>query len=133
MNDFYLLAKDFIKVIEVDLNEDTYFEVKVDESYLYKDLRKWVDAFLEAGAVYEEDIPAFKEFFKFDIDNPKMKRVFYRRKEKDGNYRLVCMEVVPFSHYSPENAIVLIFVRGVEDSVKDYKKQFGNNKIKAEI
>lgn len=29
-NDLYLLTKNFYKVIEVNLDEDTYFEVKVN-------------------------------------------------------------------------------------------------------
>ena len=45
-NDLYLLAKSFYKVIEVNLDDDTYFEVKVTgtEPHIYSKLQTWVDA-----------------------------------------------------------------------------------------
>lgn len=43
-NDLYLLTKNFYKVIEVNLDEDTYFEVKVDDAErprIYNGVRTW--------------------------------------------------------------------------------------------
>lgn len=68
-NDLYLLTKNFYKVIEVNLDEDTYFEVKVDDAerpHVYNSVRTWVDGFI-AGP---DDIPRFRKFFNlFDLKN----------------------------------------------------------------
>lgn len=44
-NDLYLLTKNFYKVIEVNLDEDTYFEVKVDDAerpHIYNGVGRWI-------------------------------------------------------------------------------------------
>lgn len=36
---------------------------------------------------------------------------------------MVCMEVIPMDNYSPEDPIVLIIVKEIEDYVNDYNEQ----------
>lgn len=124
------MAKMFYKVIEVNLNEDTYFEVKLDaQPVIYKSVRKWVEAFAEEG-VYPADKERFLEFF----DPFKLKagaehnwqRVYYRRLMEDGNWRWVCMEVIPEENFDRDDPIVLIVVRDVEDYIRDFQQQVGH-------
>lgn len=111
-NDLLLLSKSYYKVIEVNLNEDTYFEVKINdaEPHVYEGLQKWVEAFASTG-VHPDDKMRFKKFFNPVKINGK---IFYRRKI-DEEWHWVCMEVIPFENYSVDDAIVLITVKDIED------------------
>lgn len=130
-NDLYLLSKGYDKVIEVNLDEDTYFEVKVDEDeqpHIYKSLRTWVDGFVKGGGVHPEDVERFYEFFdlfqlkKEVILTKKWPRIFYRRKFGE-EFKYVCMEVIPMDNFSHDEPIVLITVRQTAGYVKDFCDQ----------
>lgn len=125
INDLLLLAKNFYKVIEVDLNNDLWFEVMNDENERPCKLSDWVEAFIVDGMVHEDDAGRLREFVK--LPNLKQatklgRKVFYRR-NKGGEWRYVCAEVVPLENYSDDDAIVLFVVRDVEDYVKDFHEQ----------
>ena len=127
LHDLYILSKSFYKVIEVNLNDGTYFEVKVDdeEPHIYSNIKYWMDEFIAAGGVHKDDVEKFKRFFdpfilKTKID--KWPKVFYRRLI-DGEYRKVCMEVIPMDNYSQEDSIVFIIVKDIEDYIDEYFKQ----------
>lgn len=128
MNDLLLLAKNFYKVVEVDLNTDSYFEVTDGEpGRPHEGLMKWVEAFIDGGGVHPEDVQRFRGFFnpfvlKLGID--KWQRVYYRRLI-DNKWRYVCMEVLPLENYSDDDAIVLMVVRDVEEYIKDFHMQVG--------
>ena len=114
LHDLYILSKSFYKVIEVNLNDGTYFEVKVDdeEPHIYSNIKYWMDEFIAAGGVHKDDVEKFKRFFdpfilKTKID--KWPKVFYRRLI-NGEYRKVCMEVIPMDNYSQEDSIVFIIM-----------------------
>lgn len=127
LHDLYILSKSFYKVIEVNLNDGTYFEVKVDdeEPHIYSNIKYWMDEFIAAGGVHKDDVEKFKRFFdpfilKTKID--KWPKVFYRRLI-NGEYRKVCMEVIPMDNYSQEDSIVFIIVKEIEDYIDEYFKQ----------
>ena len=127
LHDLYILSKSFYKVIEVNLNDGTYFEVKVDdkEPHIYSNIKYWMDEFIAAGGVHKDDVEKFKRFFdpfilKTKID--KWPKVFYRRLI-NGEYRKVCMEVIPMDSYSQEDSIVFIIVKDIEDYIDEYFKQ----------
>ena len=56
LHDLYILSKSFYKVIEVNLNDGTYFEVKVDdeEPHIYNNIKYWMDEFVAAGGVHRQ-------------------------------------------------------------------------------
>lgn len=127
LHDLYILSKSFYKVIEVNLNDGTYFEVKIDdeEPHIYSNIKYWMDEFIAEGGVHKDDVEKFKRFFdpfilKTKID--KWPKVFYRRLI-NGEYRKVCMEVIPMDNYSQEDSIVFIIVKDIEDYIDEYFKQ----------
>ena len=134
LHDLYLLSQSYYKVIEVNLDDGTYFEVKVsdEEPHVYNNIKYWMDEFIAAGGVHPDDVERFKEFFNPFILKTKVidkwPRVFYRRLI-DGEYKEVCMEVVPMDNYSPEDPIVLIIVKEIGDYAKDYQDQVVNQII----
>lgn len=125
VNDLKILARNFYKVVEVNLAEDTYYEVRVDgkEKVIYKSLKKWVDVFAEKG-VYPRDRERFLAFF--DRNNVDYWRRIYYRRLIDNKWRWVCMEVVP----TDDVEIAVLVVRDVEDYIADWRDQFesGENK-----
>ena len=127
LHDLYILSKSFYKVIEVNLNDGTYFEVKVDdeEPHIYSNIKYWMDEFIAAGGVHKDAVEKFKRFFdpfilKTKID--KWPKVFYRRLI-NGEYKKVCMEVIPMDNYSQEDSIVFIIIKEIEDYIDEYFKQ----------
>lgn len=128
LHDLYLLSSSYYKVIEVNLEDGTYFEVKVsdEEPHVYNNIKYWMDEFIAAGGVHPDDVERFKEFFNPFILRQKIvdkwPRVFYKRLI-DGEYKMVCMEVIPMDNYSPEDPIVLIIVKEIEDYINDYNEQ----------
>ena len=128
LHDLYLLSQSYYKVIEVNLDDGTYFEVKVsdEEPHVYNNIKYWMDEFIAAGGVHTDDVERFKEFFNpFILKQTvvdKWPRVFYNRLI-DGEYKMVCMEVIPMDNYSPEDPIVLIIVKEIEDYINDYNDQ----------
>ena len=119
-NDLYLLAKNYYKVIEVNPNEDTYFEVKVDEDRKSDNFSRWVIDFVAEGGVHPDDAERFKNFL--DLDSIHEGRLFYRRKI-NGSWRYVCMEVIPMDNFCVEDPIVLIVVKEIMDYVKGFYEQ----------
>lgn len=124
LHDLYLLSQNYYKVIEVNLDDGTYFEVKVndEEPHVYNNIKYWMDEFIAAGGVHPNDVEKFKEFFNPFILKTKVvdkwPRVFYRRLI-DGEDK----EVIPMDNYSPEDPIVLIIVKEIGDYVQDYNNQ----------
>ena len=129
LHDLYLLSSSYYKVIEVNLDDGTYFEVKVNDKEpprIYNNIKYWMDEFIAAGGVHSDDVERFKAFFNPFILKTKIvdkwPRVFYRRLI-DGEYKEVCMEVIPMDSYSPEDPIVLIIVKEIGEYVDDYRQQ----------
>lgn len=123
-----LLASKFYKIIEVNLDDGTYFEIKVDDDekpIIYKDVNYWAAAFA-AVAVYPADRTRFLEFFQpFKLKagvEQQWQRVYYRR-NINNTWRWVCMEVLPNENFSQNDPIVLIVVRDVQEYIKDFEEQ----------
>lgn len=124
-----LLSDNLYKIVEIDLNNDRFYEIKVaaQEKTERKHLHSWIQNFAKKS-VHPADMQHFLAFF--NIEDTKeclranwMRRLYYRRKV-GTIYRWVCLEVVKTEDYNEEhNAIVLLSVRDVEDYIRDFKKQ----------
>lgn len=114
MNDLRTLARNFYKVVEINVKDDTYYEVKSDckEIVVYNNLRNWFDKFGPVG-VHEEDRERFYEYRR----NGYRGKVYYRRLI-DDSWRWVCMET-----FDVDDEIKIMVVRDVEDYIKSYKEQ----------
>lgn len=113
VDDLILMAQKFFRVVEVNWEEDTYFEVKAvleDEGKVEKHFSAWVRSFARSN-VHSDDADKFLRFF-----DDREAKVFYRRR-CGGSWRLVCMERVQ----RDENIDVLV-VRDVEDYVREYRR-----------
>ena len=124
-----LLSDNLYKIVEIDLNNDRFYEIKVaaQEQTERKDMHGWIQKFAKKS-VHPADIQHFLAFFSIKdtkdcLRDNWMRRLYYRRKV-GTTYRWVCIEVVKTEDYDEENnAIVLLSVRDVEDYIRDFQKQ----------
>ena len=132
-HDLNILSKNFIKVLEVDLNEGTFYKVKVSEDEepqtIY--IQEWVRDFAKEN-IHPDDVENFISFFNFwalkvGIENNWLQTTFYRRKFKDG-YKYVSMDIVPLDTYTIEDSKVILVVRDVQSYIDTYIKQMGDKK-----
>lgn len=132
-HDLNILSKNFIKVLEVDLNEGTFYEVKVSEEEepqtIY--IHEWMRDFAKEN-IYPDDVEKFIHFFNFwelktGIENNWLQTTFYRRKFKDG-YKYVSMDIVPLDTYTVEDSKVILVVRDVQSYIDTYIKEMGDKK-----
>lgn len=132
-HDLNILSKNFIKVLEVDLNEGTFYKVKVSEDEepqtIY--IHEWVQDFAKEN-IHPDDVENFISFFNFwalkvGIENNWLQTTFYRRKFKDG-YKYVSMDIVPLDTYTVEDSKVILVVRDVQSYIDTYIKQMGDKK-----
>ena len=84
-------------------------------------MSEWFRKFAEAGYVHADDLEAFCEFtsihkirMHFRHSKESMELV-YRRREDDGEFRWVSMELIPSVEYSPHNQVVILYLRDVND------------------
>lgn len=111
-----------VKVLKVDLNNDTYAILKVDRKEKRSSLgfsdcfTKWVSDFAVSGQVASEDIDTYMTaadlgFLRSHFDNSaRPLSVCYRRK-LNGSFCRVTMEIIPGTGYGTENRPVYLYVR----------------------
>lgn len=119
------------KVIEVDLNDDTYYTVRSAARECEKDqFSKLIEIFGNLN-VHPEDRKRFFEFFvperiKEDLKKNWMTRVFYRRRDQDGHWRFASSEIIALDSYNEEDALVLLVVRDIDDYLNDFRVQLAD-------
>lgn len=116
----------YTKILKINLTEDSYQIVNIDESerdekkgYSEK-ISEWLYGFTQTGQVHGDDIeefskytnlPYLKEYF---MQNKNSLNVFYRRKI-DGEYKKVMMEIIPADDYTNENQSLFLYVKCIEN------------------
>lgn len=119
--DLRILATNFYKIIEVNLDDNNYFDVMSDAVAVYNDVRVWAKKFVEVG-VHGDDRKKFVDYFEGFGKDKIGEKLFYRRLI-NGEWRYVCMEIIPGEVYSDDSPIVLLVVRDVEDYLEEGIRQ----------
>lgn len=127
-HDLTLLSTNFIKVLEVNLNEGTFYEVKVADNERPQTIyvKDWATEFAKTN-IYPDDQQRFVSFFDFkrlkdEASRNKHQVTFYRRKFVDG-YFYVSMEIVPLDTYTDEDANVILIVREVQSYIDTFRME----------
>lgn len=110
------------KILEINLADDTYKCIKsmVDETKNYYSLTRWIMEYTVNDKIYPEDRISFiktmniYQLKKYFDKNDKPKRFYYRRKINDS-WVWVCLELTKDYEYSPENPIVYLAIRDIDD------------------
>lgn len=112
----------YTKILKVNLTEDSYSIVNMDESEQIStkgfadSISSWLYEFGMSGQVHEEDLSMYlektnveylKQFFK---EGRSSMTVVYRRKYEDG-FRHVAMEMIPADDYTHEHQTIFLYVK----------------------
>lgn len=128
-----LLLATYIKVLKVNLSNDTYKELKLNEDETneesgYSDkLSTWLHDFALAGNVYQEDVQNYLSFCDYDSINQKLDAgedkisLRYRRKV-NNEYRWVRMTLEKSDEYSDDHRILVLYVDDINEDVINTKK-----------
>lgn len=120
------LRESYIKVLKVDLINDTFGIIKadmneIDESQGYNEkFSEWIVSFAKAGNVHESDRAEYikrtsreylQHFFKKENHNFALR---YKRRAEHG-YKESLMEIIPAKDFSEESQIVFLYVKSIDN------------------
>lgn len=125
-----LLKEAYIKVLRVNLTDDTYDEIKVldeekDSTHGYNadTISGWLGGFAEAGNVFDEDVERYGVFTQLDS----LRRAFlagrdhisilYRRRNDKGEFRWARMTFIKSYDYTDDHQIIMLYVEDVHDEI----------------
>lgn len=115
----------YAKILRINITDDTYQIINMDESEQTDDQRKtekiseWLHSFGRAGYVHPEDLEEYlrltdlqylRDYF---AGNKTSLHVFYRRKYGDS-FKPVMMELVLANDYSEDNQSLFLYVKSIE-------------------
>ena len=121
-----MLSTIFYQVLRLNLTTDTYTLLRgMNAGSLDSSLSACLKMMVDHDYIYKEDQKTYLKFC--DIENLRRKMASgrerlalnYRCKIKN-EYRWVCMEIIRSSEYRPDNQIVMMYIRDVND---EYLKQ----------
>lgn len=128
----HLLLNAYIKVLKIDLFDESFEEIKVnndelDSSHGYSNkISKWFLGFAKNGNVYEDDLEAYFEFTKIENikKNLAQKDVItlrYRRRS-ENIFRWAKLSISKCdAEYNDTQKIVLLYIEDIDDDIKSLK------------
>lgn len=124
-----LLMEVYIKVLRINLTEDTYEEIKVidaerDAVHGYAStISGWLTQFANSGGVHEEDRARYGIFtqiealrYEFAVGHDNIS-VLYRRRNEEGAYRWARMTLRKSYDYTPDREMVMLYIEDVHDEI----------------
>lgn len=114
----------YIKIVKLNIIENKYFVIKLDEEEMPLERRingsfsRWVTEFANMGLIHEEDRESFlssmsnDNLMEYFADGNKYFCIYYRRKDGDV-FKRAMLEIVLADDYSEENPIVFLYVKNV--------------------
>lgn len=136
-----LLLDNYHKIMRVNLTTDTFEEVGVREDEAKEinqeaiSLSEWFLNFAQSENIYDEDREEFIAFVNFkyltqELEKKKHVSMHYRRKSGD-KYHWVSMEIKKTAEYTPQNQVLMIFVRDIHEDFVGQLDKFLENTLKA--
>lgn len=121
-----MLSQCFHKILKVDLAHDSHEVIKAYPGELTADrgydqsFSKWAQNTVDREYICAEDAAAFKNFIDPErliqrfSENRTCLRLRYRR-NYEGQFRWVYMELIPSIEYSADNPVIMLYVRDIHD------------------
>lgn len=117
------------KIMHVNLDSNTYDMVEIGPEKRMKENRKgvfseWVKEFTESSDIYQDDVDRFSDFINPDRIQKALRAgagtltCSYRRRRPEG-FRWNMIEVAKDTGYSEENQAVIIFIKDVQEVLKE--------------
>jgi len=119
------LCELYTKILKVNLTEDSYQIVNMDESEKTEEkgfaqkISEWLSSFGKTGQVHPDDLEEYlrltdinyiKNYF---ASNKTSLHIFYRRKCEDC-FKQVMMEIIPASDYKDDNQSLFLYVKDID-------------------
>lgn len=119
-----VIRKSYLKILKVDLKEDSFASIYMDESETTEDkgyddkISKWIHDFATSGNVHPDDCERFigdlelnriREHFREGRENI---AIHYRRKT-GGEYSNALLELIPSADFSEKDQIVYLYVKNI--------------------
>ncbi|MCC8050318.1 MAG: GGDEF domain-containing protein [Clostridiales bacterium] len=140
-NDYYMedamriLAETYHKILKINLTADTHINIKVYQSeqndshgYASK-ISDWLRNFAVSGQVYEKDVDSYLHFTDIHTigahfeHSDECLRLRYRR-QTNGTFRWVMMELLKASDYTPENQTLMLYIQDIHDTyIREFEAQ----------
>ena len=117
------------KILRVNLTENSYSIVKPAAEDWAADrdaetFSAWLEQFTDEGVIHPDDMDRFQSFTHLDYlkgalrTGRKMLFCSYRRRSPNG-FRWNLMEIVPDSGYTEDEQVVLLYMKDVQDMLKE--------------
>jgi len=115
----------YTKILKINLTEDSYSIVNMEESEQTKEkgfeakISEWLLNFGKTGQVHPEDLDEYlkktdinymRDYFKADKSSL---HIFYRRKYGEI-FKQVMMEIIPANDYSEDNESLYLYVKSID-------------------
>lgn len=129
-----ILSQCFHKILKIDLEHDTHEVIKAYPEELTKisgysdSFSQWVKNTAES-VIYPDDEQSVREF----IDPVRLRTRFWESREClrlryrrycSGGFRWVYMELIPSIEYTPDNPVIMMYIRDIHDDyVADLHRQ----------
>ncbi|MCI9336195.1 MAG: response regulator [Lachnospiraceae bacterium] len=117
------------KILRVNLSQDSYEVVKSGAEEWAIDSRKetfgaWLEQFKQHGVIHPDDMERFlsfthPEYLKSVLRTGRKHLTCSYRRSSPGGYRWNLLEVTPDSGYTDRNQTVLIYIKDVQDMLKE--------------
>lgn len=130
-----ILSQCFHKILKVDLNRDSFEIIKAYPEELTNQagfstiFSTWVRNTINTGKICNEDLPALLDFLNTERLRNRFResrdclRLRYRR-NFTGDLRWVYMELLPSIEYTPEDQIIMMYIRDIHDDyVSELQRQ----------
>ncbi|MGN0394417.1 MAG: EAL domain-containing protein [Coprococcus sp.] len=120
------LSESFYKILKVNLTNDTYEQIIINKNdFLNEDnspvkVSEFFDSFGEIGCVYSDDVEKYKQEINIDylrnyFSEGNTHYILKYRRLVGAAYRWVAMEMIAGNEYQPDNQVVFLYVRDVQD------------------
>ncbi|MGN0114968.1 MAG: diguanylate cyclase, partial [Acutalibacteraceae bacterium] len=121
------ICDSYTKILKVNLLKESFeiikmsIEEKNNDTVFSRNLREWLGNLSNNGIIHKDDVETYSRFTNLDFlkkefsqNGKKVVRTFYRRKVGE-EYHKTMLEIYPKKEYSPEEPIVFMYVKDMED------------------
>lgn len=124
-NAYKALCALYTKILMINVTEDTYSIISMDESEQTKEMGfsdgifEWLEGFAKSGQVHKDDVDEYlsktnKDYLVDYFKHDKTSLSFTYRRMIGNEFKMVEMEIVPTENYSVDNQNLFLYVKNID-------------------
>ncbi|MCQ2586097.1 MAG: GGDEF domain-containing protein [Treponema sp.] len=122
---YEVICQSYLKVLRINLSDDTYSIIKTDDSEMNKDkgfeknsISEWLQSFAKAGQIHKDDVEMYLyktslEYLRKHFSKTKETFVLKYRRKVGTDYKNVLMEILSGKDFSKEKMDVFLYVKDI--------------------